>query len=177
MPISEAGQQPDTGLQPVRLLGVEFAPGLDRAEEPAAPAPVNERVGWPAAPEPNIERRELPDIPPAATRWHRIVNGDSLQSIAKMYFGDEAHALLIYNTNHGILDSPEFLPIGVELRIPDRVPPPASPLAPAPSPEPAQPLVPARIPVLPKAIKELSPLPDSLGWRRPPDKERGLNGL
>jgi nucleoid-associated protein YgaU len=55
-----------------------------------------------------------------ASRVHKIVNGDSLPSLAKRYLGSEDCAGEIFEANRDLLTSPDALPIGVELRIPPR---------------------------------------------------------
>ena len=56
----------------------------------------------------------------ASGRTHVVVDGDSLAKLAERYLGrcrrsdDE-----IYRLNRDVLASPELLPIGVELQIPD----------------------------------------------------------
>jgi len=74
-----------------------------------------------------------------ARRVHKIVNGDSLPSLAKRYLGNEDRAGEIFEANRDVLSSPDALPIGVELRIPPRD---ARKSAAKPSPNP--PLVPIR---------------------------------
>ncbi len=53
-------------------------------------------------------------------RTHKIVDGDTLDSLAKRYFGDPARAGEIFATNRHLLSDPNALPIGVELTIPWR---------------------------------------------------------
>jgi nucleoid-associated protein YgaU len=55
-----------------------------------------------------------------SARTHRIVNGDSLPTLAKRYLGSEQRAGEIFEANLDLLSSPDALPIGVELRIPPR---------------------------------------------------------
>lgn len=49
---------------------------------------------------------------------HTIREGDSLQSIAREYFGSSARYLDIYLLNKDVLSNPARLPAGVEIRIP-----------------------------------------------------------
>jgi nucleoid-associated protein YgaU len=49
---------------------------------------------------------------------HKIVDGDTLASLAARYLGDASRAADIYNYNRDVLTSIELLPIGKELRIP-----------------------------------------------------------
>jgi nucleoid-associated protein YgaU len=49
---------------------------------------------------------------------HRIVDGDSLATLARRYYGDEQRARDIFESNRAILRDPEILPIGTELIIP-----------------------------------------------------------
>jgi phage tail protein X len=73
-------------------------------------------------------------------RTHTVVDGDTLAALAERYLGSSGRALEIYNANRILLPSPDVLPIGVELRIPPRVPP--ATVTTAANPQPAPPLVP-----------------------------------
>lgn len=53
---------------------------------------------------------------------HRIVDGDSLESLARQYLGSEDRAAEILEANREQLPSPSVLPIGLTLRIPPRTP-------------------------------------------------------
>ncbi|NQU25334.1 MAG: tail protein X [Candidatus Nealsonbacteria bacterium] len=55
-------------------------------------------------------------------RLHRIVDGDTLQSLAVRYLGSEDRAMEIYEANREILSSPKVLPIGTVLKIPPQEP-------------------------------------------------------
>lgn len=55
-------------------------------------------------------------------RTHKIVDGDTLQSLAARYLGSEDRCLEIYEANRELLSSPEVLPIGSVLKIPPRQP-------------------------------------------------------
>ena len=90
-----------------------------------------------------ISRRPPPELPksypagnqPASTRWgtslsemlpetasapptHKIIDGDSLASLAERYLGSASRAMEIYEANRDVLAHPEILPIGAELKIP-----------------------------------------------------------
>ncbi|BBO34978.1 hypothetical protein PLANPX_4590 [Lacipirellula parvula] len=54
----------------------------------------------------------------AATQTHVVHAGDSLESLAKRYLGDEARALELFDLNREVLENPHLLPIGAELAIP-----------------------------------------------------------
>ena len=59
---------------------------------------------------------------PAATaggRFHTVQEGDTLFGIARQYYGDGDKSGVIYRGNRGLLDSPEYLPPGTVLVIPD----------------------------------------------------------
>jgi nucleoid-associated protein YgaU len=51
-------------------------------------------------------------------RMHIVHEGDSLDSLAKRYLGDEGRALEIFDLNREALENPHVLPLGAELRIP-----------------------------------------------------------
>jgi nucleoid-associated protein YgaU len=75
-------------------------------------------------------------------RTHTVVDGDTLTALAEHYLGSPGRALEIYNANRFLLPSPDVLPIGVELRIPPRVP--AATAASGANPQPALVPVPPR---------------------------------
>ena len=49
---------------------------------------------------------------------HKIVDGDTLEKLARLYLGDPSLGIEIYEANQGVLKSPYVLPIGVVLLIP-----------------------------------------------------------
>lgn len=53
-------------------------------------------------------------------RTHKIVDGDSLEALARRYLGNADRYLEIYEANRILLTSPQLLPIGAELKIPPR---------------------------------------------------------
>jgi phage tail protein X len=59
-------------------------------------------------------------------RWHIVSDGDSLPRLAERYLHDAARAQDIFEENRNVLDNPEVLPIGVELRIPEAGPRPTT---------------------------------------------------
>jgi phage tail protein X len=60
--------------------------------------------------------------PPAepAPRHHRIVDGDTLESIARRYYDDPTLGDMLFDANRGVLKHREVLPLGSELEIPPR---------------------------------------------------------
>jgi hypothetical protein len=81
-----------------------------------------------ASPQP--DSREQPPFPPAAeetddARTHVVADGDSLEKLASLYLNDPHRGKEIYELNRGILSDPNLLPIGAELKIPDRTNPAA----------------------------------------------------
>jgi len=65
----------------------------------------------------NLPQLFRPAGPPTT---HKIVDGDSLESLAERYLGSAERCLEIYEANRDVLRSPQLLPIGVELKIPPR---------------------------------------------------------
>jgi len=88
------------------------------ARDPALPAAVETQIRQPRDVTP--PRREDRDEAVAAATRHRIVDGDTLESIAERYLKDRARWSDIYQHNRDVLATPGALPIGVELRIPPR---------------------------------------------------------
>ncbi len=65
--------------------------------------------------------------PPEGPRIHRVVDGDTLDDLAKRFLGDAARAGEIFDANRHILSDPNALPIGIELTIPSGQSPPVEP--------------------------------------------------
>ncbi len=87
-------------------------PSLSLPSTGFAPAPLLS-----AAPQPYFQPQPLPSQP-AGGVTHRIVDGDTLSSIARRYYGDEQRARELFEANRNVLRDPELLPIGTELMIP-----------------------------------------------------------
>lgn len=102
------------------------------AHSPAVPEPLDNQP-----PVPNLESKYpgdgsrsssgwgmplLPaqEIPPAekGPRNHKIVDGDTLPSLATRYYGSPEKAMEIFKANRELLSDPDLLPIGGELKIP-----------------------------------------------------------
>ena len=49
---------------------------------------------------------------------HKVVDGDSLASLAERYLGSSSRAMELYEANRDVLTRPDVLPIGAELKIP-----------------------------------------------------------
>lgn len=84
------------------------------------------------------------DLPPTSEprsdrRIHRVVDGDTLETIAERYFGSADHAEDILQANSQTLPNPKVLPIGVELVIPNPLAGASSRIAPASSSAPSDP--------------------------------------
>lgn len=75
---------------------------------------------------PELRLRRAGDDHPAP-RTHTIVDGDTLQELARRYLGQADRYLEIYQWNHDVLANPDVLPIGQLLRIPPRTPPDTEP--------------------------------------------------
>jgi nucleoid-associated protein YgaU len=67
-----------------------------------------------------------PPMPMAAedvddARTHIVADGDSLEKLAALYLSDPQRSKEIFELNRGILSDPNLLPIGAELKIPERI--------------------------------------------------------
>jgi nucleoid-associated protein YgaU len=67
----------------------------------------------------NTPQRDTGPEAEVAGRTHIVVDGDSLEKLAERYLDDPTLDDEIYRLNRDVLASPELLPIGVELQIPD----------------------------------------------------------
>ncbi len=87
------------------------------------------------APPPELPKSYPNSGQPASTRWgtslsqmlpetasapptHKIIDGDTLASLAERYLGSASRAMEIYEANRNVLANPALLPIDVELKIP-----------------------------------------------------------
>jgi hypothetical protein len=52
-------------------------------------------------------------------RTHVVIDGDSLERLASRYLDDPTRAVEIFEANRELLSSPDLLPIGAELVIPE----------------------------------------------------------
>jgi hypothetical protein len=66
----------------------------------------------------NVETPARGDQPVTPPRLHRIVDGDTLASLAARYLGDPGRAGEIFRANQEGLVNPDLLPVGKQLRIP-----------------------------------------------------------
>ena len=81
--------------------------GDDEDADAAADEPPGDdaaSAAWPAEP---------------AARTHKIVDGDTLSRLAQRYLGSADRYQQIYEANRDVLRSPDLLPIGKVLRLPD----------------------------------------------------------
>jgi nucleoid-associated protein YgaU len=127
--LDENAYRPSTPWSPPTLLPVGFtgdssAPTSIVAAPPTSAAP----SAIPASDGPSnvADSRELAPPPwpsnPAheEPRTHIVVDGDSLEKLAGRYLDDPRRSSEIFDLNRGELSSPDLLPIGAELRIPER---------------------------------------------------------
>jgi nucleoid-associated protein YgaU len=86
----------------------------------AGPTPVDQATfSSSALARKNTPARDTGVEAPRSGRTHVVVDGDSLARLAERYLDDAALDDEIYRLNRDVLASPDLLPIGVELRIPD----------------------------------------------------------
>lgn len=106
----------DTGER--RAMGAERAESQPPDQSAASEGPdLMAPQAWSMS-TPLRSRSEPRPTPPEAAEWHVVSDGDSLAKIAQRYLGDASLAEQIYEMNRDVLDSPDLLPIGAELRIP-----------------------------------------------------------
>jgi hypothetical protein len=98
-----AGYSVSAPSLPTALPASYAAPTNSAAENQVSPAP------WP-----------VPDEA-AEPRTHVVVDGDSLERLASRYLSDPQRSREIYELNRNVLTAPDLLPIGAELKIPERV--------------------------------------------------------
>jgi len=89
------------------------------------PAPTQVAASAYAAAKPQSAMQASVDVPAAAAhvgelRTHIVMDGDSLPKLAGRYLDDPERSGEIFELNRELLEHPELLPIGVELKIPSR---------------------------------------------------------
>jgi hypothetical protein len=97
------GYSEGTPPPPAAFPASYAAPMNTATENQVAPPP------WPAPQE------------TAEPRTHIVADGDSLERLASLYLSDPQRSREIYELNRQVLSAPDLLPIGAELKIPDRV--------------------------------------------------------
>jgi hypothetical protein len=96
---------------------------LDRRESPPALASDYPATDRPASSQWGVSMEMM--LPAAAptdetARTHTVIDGDTLAALAERYLGSSARADEIFQANRDVLNSPNLLPIGVELKLPPR---------------------------------------------------------
>ncbi len=103
-PLTSAGNLDVHANQPPVAVTASFnAPAADTEGSAVSPPP------WPMV-------EETPEL-----RTHTIVDGDTLEKLAARYLHDTHRSGEIYALNRDLLSSPDLLPIGAEVKIPERV--------------------------------------------------------
>jgi nucleoid-associated protein YgaU len=117
--VGENGTVPFTPASPPPVV----VAATSRREPPPVPAPDYPEIQRPVGVQSRTAMKMmLPVTMPAdaAPRTHRIVDGDTLVSLAERYLGTADRAGEIFNANRDVLQNPRLLSIGVELKIPPR---------------------------------------------------------
>ena len=101
------------GSAPSTPTATPISPPAAAASPAASPAPVSSPVASPSpSPSPS---------PEAAGETYTIVEGDTLLSISRRFYGDETLWRRIYDANRSVIgDRPDNLRVGTVLRIPPR---------------------------------------------------------
>lgn len=114
-----------------RLVGkINNVPSVDVVSEPrgpvdlAAPPPKLAKT-FPQEPLSEVTGGKVTDwgnvsdsSTEAEPRTHRVMDGDTLASLAERFLGDPARASELLAANRSLISNPDLLPIGVELVIP-----------------------------------------------------------
>ncbi|MGI9458220.1 MAG: LysM peptidoglycan-binding domain-containing protein [Aeoliella sp.] len=123
-PLLSASPPPVARSAPARFpeappLPTTDARSVDQAWTTPPPAVRDAPQAWTmSAPMPAVNAPPSAEITEAT--WHVVSDGDSLAKLASHYLQDESRADEIYELNRDQLANPDLLPIGAELRIPQR---------------------------------------------------------
>lgn len=102
-----------TGESPESLRLGETSQEIEEGLSAAVSSP--EREDTTAATSPGMA---IEGIAPRAPETVTVQSGDSLSIIAQRVYGDPGKWPLIYEANQDLLESPDFVPVGIELTIP-----------------------------------------------------------
>ena len=141
-PAATAAAGPGTSAARERVAGYSSSAGSSPADsaarsQPYGMAPATSSPGGSDRRSTIFERfaDHRPSSAAASDKRHKIVDGDTLASIARRHLGAEDRYLDLFEHNRDVLATPDLLPIGKELRIPppDFVRPRNPPVEPGPS--------------------------------------------
>jgi nucleoid-associated protein YgaU len=118
VPAAERRTLPSEVSPPARPAA-DHAPIAVTVHRPQTPAPDQSAEGLAASTPWQPPMESAPSLTQTAST-HRVVDGDSLEALAKQYLGSADRAREIFNANRDVLADPRLLPIGVELKLPAR---------------------------------------------------------
>ncbi|MEX0793376.1 MAG: LysM domain-containing protein [Pirellulaceae bacterium] len=123
-------QQLENRPEPVPRVSIPIAIESPATDRSAGMTPLNpqrsvesEEANW----QPRQRQESSRSVPPRTfapqvesrrQSNHRIVDGDSLESLAQRYLGDPGLAGALFRANRDVLSDPELLPIGKQITIP-----------------------------------------------------------
>ena len=122
-----AGNESSDGVTRPLAITARQEPAPDSVERCEPPPQLAESYSsrWSSSPEAGgrngLGGNPPPTAAPRPARTHKIVDGDTLQEIARQYLGSASLAGEIFEANRTRLSDPALLPIGVELTIPSGV--------------------------------------------------------
>lgn len=72
----------------------------------------------PPAPIPGLPGVPVGLVAPGTGRTHTVQDGETLMSVTKRYYGDGSYLSFLYEANRDRMRGPEYMPVGLVLRIP-----------------------------------------------------------
>lgn len=123
-PAGQPSPKAPAGVEPRRLPPTLLKPADGGATPPdlAKSYPVPETSRWGISMGQMLPETNRPATPPPSV--HKIVDGDTLATLAERYLGSADRAMELFDANSSVLSNPQLLPIGAELKIPPRERPP-----------------------------------------------------
>lgn len=108
-----------SGMEPGKTLELDQIPRMDDRYQALTRFHVAGSVRRDTGLVPVQPRPSFSGMSPQASVLHRVLPGETLQSIAVEHYGDARRYLDIYLANKHLLSNPARLPENIELRIPE----------------------------------------------------------